>query len=72
MHITSPTSFFCIKERVQSFNCMCDIIQASKCVDDVCAKHWVNIFNSKSTIEGPVCSPSCYVANNNFVVRVDI
>ena len=51
---------------------MCDIIQASKRVDDVRAQHWVNILNKKLTVTRIVCSPSSYVANDNFVVRVDI
>ena len=51
---------------------MCDIIQASKRVDDVRAQHWVNILNKKLTVTRVMCSPSVYVANDNFVVRVDI
>ena len=72
VYITSATSFFCIKETVQTIYWICDIIQAGKCIDYVRAQHRVNIFNSKSTISWSVCRPSCYIANNNFVVGVDI
>ena len=51
---------------------MVDIIQTSKCVDDVRAQHWVNMLNKKFTITRSVCSPSSYVANDNFIVQVDI
>jgi ABC-type Na+ transport system ATPase subunit NatA len=47
------------------------IIQASKRVDDVRAQHWVNILNKKFAVtRSVICSPSVYVANDNFVVRV--
>ena len=36
-------------------------------VDNVCAKHWVNIVNRKSRT-----GYFSYVTNDNFVVRVDI
>ena len=51
---------------------MCDIIQASKRVDDVRAQHWVDILNKKFTVTVIVYSPSVRIANDNFVVRVDI
>jgi hypothetical protein len=50
---------------------MCDIIQGSISVDDVGAQHWVNILNKKFAVtRSVICSPSSYVANDNFVVRV--
>jgi hypothetical protein len=48
------------------------IIQASKRVDDVRAQHWVNILNKKFAVTRSVCRSSSYVANDNFVVGVDI
>ena len=71
--ITSATIFFCFKFSIPTLNWMCDIIQVSISVDDVGAQHWVNILNKKFTItrSGP-CLPSVYLANDNFVVRVDI
>jgi hypothetical protein len=56
----------------QAMNWMCDIIQASKCVDDVSVQRWarwVNMLNKKFAVIRPVCSHPFYVANDNFVVR---
>ena len=68
----NTSAIFCIKISVRTINWMLRTIQASKCVDDVCAQHRVNTFNNKFTISGVVCWPACYVANDNFVVWVDI
>ena len=51
---------------------MGDTIEVSKCVDDVRAQHWVNVLNEKCTVTRIVCSQSVYVANDNFVVGIDI
>jgi hypothetical protein len=71
-YYTSATLFYIKVTAVPTLNWMSDIIQFSKCVDDVSAQHWVNILNKKFTIARGVCSQSVYVANDNFVVVVDI
>ena len=65
-------SKFFINESAWTLNWMCDMIQFSKRVDDVRAQHWVDILNKKFTITVIVYSPSVRIANDNFVVRVDI